>query len=56
MIAWEYKTGRLAPAGFVCLWKDQVTFVSSAWVRQVTRMVERRRPPHPQLRHMHRQN
>ncbi|MDT4960199.1 MAG: hypothetical protein QOD31_3998, partial [Pseudonocardiales bacterium] len=35
-IALEYDAGRLAPAGFFCLWNDQLTFVRSGRVRLVT--------------------
>jgi len=35
-IAYEYKTGGFPPAGFFCLWDDQLTFVHSKWVQFVT--------------------
>jgi Septum formation len=35
-IAYEYKTGGYPPAGFFCLWDDQLTFVHSKWVQFVT--------------------
>jgi hypothetical protein len=34
-LAFEYKTGGLPPAGFFCLWDDQLTFIRSRWVREV---------------------
>jgi hypothetical protein len=34
-MAYEHKTGRFPPAGFFCLWDDQLTFVHSKWVQFV---------------------
>jgi len=34
-LAFEYQTGRFPPAGFFCLWDDQLTFVHSNWVQFV---------------------
>lgn len=37
-IACEYKTGGYPPAGFFCLWDDQLTFVHSKWIQFVTNL------------------
>jgi hypothetical protein len=37
-IACEYKSGGYRPAGFFCLWDDQLTFVHSKWVQFVTNL------------------
>jgi hypothetical protein len=34
-MAYEHRTGRFPPAGFFCLWDDQLTFVQSKWVQFV---------------------
>jgi hypothetical protein len=34
-IAFQYKTGGFPPAGFFCLWDDELTFVHSRWMQFV---------------------